>query len=452
MALEVMPPRIPVARLREELKSEERSKRLRAVHQLGGAMRDEDVRPAAHALGLALADPSPRVCLEALRGLDRVVWRRPITEEDLSADQADKPTKARQLLEQVLAAARDERLAHRSAALRALGCFHVPEAFAALRRGARDEAAEVRVGAIRGMYRAGSRRFTALLLGRVEDPDPHVQKAAIEALFGESSWSGRSPEYVKATRATVGPLLKILVDPSHPAWPGAAWALAKLDVEQAVPTLIRSVQCPHCARAALNVLHSMNRIHTRAAIDAILAGLKSPHDAVRRECCGAIIFMDRKYDRQFLGPLATALKDPDAAVVRRALRAYARRPDIANENLSALIKLLSHGESAVREEAIRAVRRGCDEDHRQRVIEGLRGMLKDPNYGVRDAAGEALWDLGVQDVDWRPPAAPACAEGGRPRPTPARRGACCPCVCGGRISGCGPGAGDLPEGASLLSR
>ncbi len=403
MAYDPPPPRTHIVRLGEQLKSPDVAKRLHAVRELGGAMDGRDIRPAAEALGTVFDDPSPKVRLEALRRLDSVLWRKPVTEKELSAGRADGDSKAEWLLKKVLSAAQDKKDdAQQAAALRALGCFRVPRASAVLQKALSEKKPAIRAAAISGMKRAGSKQFVGSLLKALEDPDHQVQKAAIHALF-QVSYMGT--HYTKALQPAVKPLMKMLESQEHPLWCEAARALGKLRDEQAVPMLVKALENPKLTQAAASALYP---IRTQTALDAVVAGLKSKHDAVRRACTGVLIVTDPKYDRQVIGPLMAALKDKDAEVVCCA--AYAMEKRRVTEAVPSLIELLKHRQPQVRRVTARALGRIGD----KRASAPLKLLLKDPSESVRDAAGKALWFLGVRNVGWKPkPSRPHSRPSGR---------------------------------------
>lgn len=364
------PRRIHLVHLREQLKSPDVSRRLQAVRELGRAYHHEDIRPATEALGTVLDDPSPRVRLEALRMLDRVLRRNPVTEEDLSAGRADGDSKAEWLLARVLSAAQDKDHARRAAALRALGCFHVPQAWDLLRKAASEKDPAIRVSAIRVMERTGSEHFVGSLLKALEDPDHQVQKAAIHALLAPDR---RTPKYRKALRPAIEPLMRMFETQEHPLWREAARALGSLRAEQAVPMLIRALEDPKVTGEAASALE---RIRTQTAIDALVAGLQSKHDSVRGACAAALIWMHPKYDGQVIGPLVATLKDRDPEVLARAARAFQYRT--TTEGVPSLIGLLMHGRPKVRQAAAKALRHIGD----KRPTGTLGQVLKNPTVSL----------------------------------------------------------------------
>ncbi|MFO7900785.1 MAG: HEAT repeat domain-containing protein [Planctomycetota bacterium] len=391
-ACEAEPPRrIRVEELAKKLASRRVADRLSAVRGLGEAESDLDTRPAAEALGSVLDDRSPKVRLAALDELGSVLRRDPIETRDLSDEAGDRSARAEQLLGRVVAATRKEDQAERAAALRALGRFFVPRAVARLKEAASHEDPHIRLAAVRGMGHASgrhSRHFFEPLLARIEDPDVGVQRAAIKALF---HYGYHDKERRKAVRAAVRPLLKMAEDRDHPVWKTAAWALGRAKAGDAVPLLVKWLEDPDRAKTAAGAL---NQIRTPAAVDALVRGLKDERPAVRCACAGNLTYLDEKYDRQVTGPLLAALDDPDAGVIRRAVRAIRRRPKAASAAVPKFIGLLNHTACQVRRPAARALGRL----HAKQAIPALRPLLDDPSDAVREEAARALKRLGVEDV------------------------------------------------------
>src|SRR5262249_35184565 len=154
-------------------------------------------------------------------------------------------------------------------------------------------------------------------------------------------------------RAAVPVLLKILGDKEHTLRPGAAWALAKIGAQEAVPLLVGALsEAPNTrlhmvAPIALAVLAPDNEGYVRLALPGLIKLLDHERNHIRFEAATAIAIIGPRA-KQAVPRLAAGLSDADPALRSVYLSALAAIGPEAIDALPGLLAALGDPEFPIR--------------------------------------------------------------------------------------------------------
>jgi len=196
-------------------------------------------------------------------------------------------------------------------------------------------------------------------------------KSAVDRLTGFLSEPDLDPDFgreVLLAFAKIGPdakdaapaLLKILGDEENSLRPGAAYALAKMGIEEAVPLLLKAlpkVDDPEMrivVPVALMLLNPEKAAYIKLALPRLIDLLGHETNPVRYEAAAAIARIGPRAAAA-VPTLSAALEDPDAAIRGEFLTALGAIGPDAAAALPAILKALADHEPAVRSSATYAI-------------------------------------------------------------------------------------------------
>lgn len=282
----------------------------------------------------------------------------------------------------------------RAAAATALGARRDPTAAEALARCAReDDDTGVRAEAALALHAAGDARGVGVLRGMLSMEDVGVRRAAAEAASRDAD-------------GFLDLLLHALLDEDDSVRKGAAAAVATLHGKRADLGLAAIVE-------AGKSLYFLGRVSDKRLVPGAQARLGSGSSAVRK---AAVATLAANASPELAPDLRRAASDPDAEVVQEAIRGLATlreidallallgsprdavRGDVAFQlrrckdvrAVGPLVSLLEDPSATVVELAASSLGELGDPG----ALEALRARLADPRPPVRGAAAEALGALG----------------------------------------------------------
>jgi HEAT repeat protein len=271
----------------------------------------------------------------------------------------------------------------------------------------------------RVLYGAGVAGAAAAVasISRIRDAYPHALVAALRegrpTVFGAGG--GPQPAVLNADAVGLAVLEELLADHDVTARLLAARALGDLDLPEATRALGRAVEDDD-AEVRIAALASLERLDPASATAAAAARLFDPDTAVRLAALGVLV-------RSGTAPPRTVLDDDDLAVraiasamlfdrdrrAQQILDGMVHAPDPATRAIaygaiaeaqvagarSVALEGLRDSQAAVRAEAASAVAATAQDA----AVEPLVGLLADVDARVRDAAAEALAQIGDPAVD-----------------------------------------------------
>ena len=242
----------------------------------------------------------------------------------------------------------------------------------------KDKGEGVRRAATEALVRIGTDRVVGHLIAALNDKGIVVRIAAAEALVRIGS--------DKATDAVIA----ALKDKEFVVRRAAAGALGRIGSDKATDAVIAALKDKEFV-VRIAAAEALVRIGSNKATDAFIAALKNKDEGfdVRYRAAEAL---GRIGTGRVVGPLTTALKDPDEDVRRAATEALVRiGSDRVVGHLMAALKDKNEVVRILAAEAL--VRIGSD-----RVVDPLAAALKDNNKVVRILAAEALVRIGSDRV------------------------------------------------------
>jgi len=247
----------------------------------------------------------------------------------------------------------------------------------------------------------------AALVGLLADPAPEVRLSALEALcaLGPRAAAQAGPavallrdadEGVRQVAAdalgrlgppAVPPLAALLTDPAEELRVAAAGVLGRLGTPAIDALLAHRDASP---RVRVAVLQALAPLPDPRALEALRAGLADPEPRVRQETLRALA--GREADPRTVELLGQALTEREPLLLRSALESIDRLGTRARPAAAALVRLAREGPPEVQLEAVRVLTRVSSEP--RELVEQLGELLAAPAPGVRRLALEQLRAIG----------------------------------------------------------
>jgi len=229
--------------------------------------------------------------------------------------------------------------------------------------------------------------LTESLLDLLERPDPHINHAAVWALWWLSEFRHPEKSFWQATSSDVkriGQALDASDAAEHNTRRWLTFTLENSSDTEALPFLLRRLDDPD-ARFRQDVIKALENLGDKQAVPPLLDKLDDPNADVRQAVIEA---MGKLGDKQAVPPLLAKLDDPDADVRRAIVETLGELND--KQAVPSLLAKLDDPDVNVRRAVIDVLVKLGD----KQAIEALIPRLEDSDDDVSIAAANALAALG----------------------------------------------------------